>query len=66
VFKSKSKAKLVDHIADAARGLGWYIAIPSKDDDFVPGILIGTLEYIDDMIKNAPDDYIVFQPETLH
>ena len=47
-------------ISMAAIDMGWGIAIPNEDDEEIQGMIVGTQEYVDGVLKkddNPPDHY---------
>lgn len=55
-----SEEELFDQLLEIVFKLGWDIAVPKvDDDDDVPGLIIGTPEYLDDVLsgKFLDDDY---------
>ncbi len=43
----KSKETLLKEIFKAAKALGWEIAIPDSDDDEIPGLIMGEVEWLE-------------------
>jgi len=45
-------------ISMAAIDMGWGIAIPNEDDEEIQGMMVGTQEYLDDILpNNNPPDH---------
>ena len=42
-------------ISMAAMEMNWEIAIPNDDDEDIQGMVVGTQEYIDDVLNNNED-----------
>ena len=38
-------------ITMAAYDLGWHIALKNTDDEQVPGMIVGTMEYLEEVLK---------------
>lgn len=49
-------SQFVETLIRGAGGLGWAIAIPNGPDEMaLPGLIVGTREYINDITSNLPD-----------
>lgn len=49
--------ELMDTLVATIAQLGWTVALPElNDDDPVPGMIIGTNEYVGSIIDNLPDN----------
>lgn len=60
--------KLILNLVDAVTALGWEILIPNaedlSDDDPVPGMIIGSTEFLDEMTKDFEEDLeMIEKPE---
>ena len=54
-MEEKDATEQILEIVKMVTDLGWSIAISGKDDDPVIGLIIGTDEYIDNILKYLPD-----------
>lgn len=66
--QKSNKAKQIEKIAAAANQAGWFVAVPNTEDpkDEIRGMIIGTKEYVNDVVGELVDDYVVFEPEMVH
>lgn len=55
--------ELIQSLADICEELGWIIAIPSQDE-LVPGLIIGSEEFVADVIQTVYGDDVEIYKKT--
>lgn len=51
-MEEKTQEELIMQIVDAAMALGWQLAFENNDDEDVRGLIVGTEDYISDILKS--------------
>jgi len=54
---------LIQQLADIAAELGWLIAIPPGEDKLVQGLVLGTQDFVVDVLDENIEDYDIMMIE---
>lgn len=61
-MNQKKQQQLIDIITSACEDLGWVVGLPGTDDEEekVPGLIIGTRQFVETVVQTYTNDYEVF------
>ena len=63
----RKQRDLIDQLADIAAKLGWLIAIPQVDDQLVSGLVLGTQDFVVNVLDENIEEYdiLMFEGSTV-